>query len=248
MLSTKSRLWLLPLTFVVSAACTVILPPDEKDDGVERCENSEECPDPGDNRLVAVCYNDEDLTQNAPGVCTNVYAEVNCDAETGIAAQPDESFWPQWWSMYQDARDNQAAYTGACDDENLGRAGCPAMDGACEMGLDVELIGNTEYCIDNSGTYKTLVPTIDSAGQDVQHAFCRAYFGCDDGFSQNDNFVCNVTSGKCEVCVPGADPENGGCVEMWVNGAQATTYTGVSCNSGSIEPTDIEVGMPNQAG
>ena len=246
MLSTTSRLWLLPLTFVVSAACTVILPPNEKDDGVERCENSEECPDPGDNRLVAVCYNDEDLTQNAPGVCTNVYAEVSCDAATSIAAQPDETFWPQWWSMYQDAVDNKAAYV--CTDENLGRAGCPPLDGGCEMGLEVQQPTGFDVCVDpNAAPYAMIPGSVDGAGQDVQHAFCRAFFGCDQGFSDTDKWVCNITSGQCEVCVPGGDPLNGGCVEMYVNGALAETYGGMSCNTGSLTPADIEVGAPNGA-
>ena len=46
MLSTKTRLCLLPLALALGA-CTLVLPPDEKDDGVERCDNSAECADPG---------------------------------------------------------------------------------------------------------------------------------------------------------------------------------------------------------
>lgn len=84
--------------------------------------------------------------------------------------------------------------------------------------------------------------SFDRAGQEVQHAFCRAYFGCDDAF------VCNINLGKCVPCDPTKDADNGGCVEMWVNGELAIAYEDLSCNNkGDIEEENIQVGVPNVA-
>ena len=239
-LSTSTRLWLLPLGFILGA-CTLVLPPDESDDNVERCDNSSECTESDDNRVVAVCYVDEGLTQGAPGVCVSDYVEITC-ASSDFAAPNLDGLRPEWSQKALDAMANGAAYA-ACEDANLGKNGCaPPSGGSCDEGLELQTVDGLSRCVDPDALPKVLPPSVARAGQEVEDAFCRAYFGCDSAF------VCNQAIGKCQPCDPTADPDNGGCYEMWVNGALATAYNDLSCNDqGKIVPADIVVGEPNQA-
>jgi hypothetical protein len=239
-LSTTTRLCLLPLAFVIGA-CTVILPPDDSDDGVERCENSSECAEPADNRLVAVCYVDEGLTDGAPGVCINEYKQPSCEP-TGT--EP-------WATAAQNAAGSGAAAYAGCSDENAGKQGCKARaaghpDGAgCDSGLEEQEFEGLSgiFCVDPDATMSTLPASVDRAGQDVQHAYCRAFFGCDTAF------VCDFSDSKCRPCDPTAGADDGGCVEMWIEGAVATSYDipDSSCNNGSNDVSTIEVGPVNTA-
>lgn len=241
-LSTTTRLCLLPIVFALGA-CTAILPPDENDDSVQRCDNTEECALSEDNRLVASCVTDQTEVSGAPGVCVYDYVEIGCDPtifDEGHAL---------WADAAVDAAENSSVYSADCAEANWGKNGCKAKeDGTCDEGLVVTEFTANEIpfsrCVDPDAMPKILPSSGARAGEEVQHAFCRAYFGCE------ETFVCDLSLKKCVVCDPslGADEgaSNGACVEMWVNGSLATAYEDLSCNNnGKIEYNEIEVGTPN---
>ena len=237
-LSTTTRLCLLPIVFALGA-CTAILPPDESDDSVQRCENTEECTLSEDNRLVASCVTDQTEVSGAPGVCVYDYVEIGCDPTKW---GPGQTIWAD---VANEAAMNTSAYSAPCDTENLGKNGCDKPEGGdCDEGLEyVQFDGAFFRCVDTEAMPAIFPPSFDRAGEEVQHAFCRAFFGCDDAF------VCDINLGKCVPCDPSStDASNGGCVEMWVNGSLATAYNNLSCNdTGTIDFTQIEVGEPNPA-
>jgi hypothetical protein len=191
-----------------SAACTAILVPDEKDDGVERCNTTEDCSTPSDNRHQAACVFGTDQDPASDKVCTVVYdGDVACNPENF----PLENIIRETW---EDADLASDAYVATCDP--AGGEGCPASTG-CNDGL-VE--GDFGTCVDPDDHLQA-VNTFSfegiEAGQDVGHQLCRYYF-CD------DRFVCNYATGKCEICSEGSGPADGGCVEIHVAGAPSSIY------------------------
>lgn len=115
------------------AGCTAVLPPDEGDDNVERCENSDDCTASTDNRYVASCVTDFNEIDGAPGVCVYDYVGVSCDPDDGL---PEKA---PWADMARAAAENAGAYLG-CDPEKLGKRDCgERADGEpCDAGLVVD--------------------------------------------------------------------------------------------------------------
>ncbi len=68
------------------------------------------------------------------------------------------------------------------------------------------------------------------AGFDVQDQACRHFF-CD------RTFVCNTTSRICEPCDPNAEPGEGGCVEMFIQGEPSQIYDVTEGELSDGEPT-----------
>ncbi len=226
MSSTRRPLFaalLLTASFVASA-CTAILVPDEDDDDVARCDRTDDCTQPDDNRWQSQCVAGEGQDGKGDKVCAPSFAEINCspDAYSGDHPYP---------AVFAGATDNKSKVLyGSCDEENLGKQGCKAMAGACNDGL---VLRDDGICDDPDAPLPAVYPTdaggVEIAGQDVRDQFCRSYF-CD------ESFVCD-TSGAKHVCKPcsGTDPENfgeGGCGTLFIQGERSPAYTdlaGANC-------------------
>jgi|SRR5690554_4180711 len=218
-MSTRRRFTpaLLLLTGFTISACTAILVPDQKDDGVERCDNTPDCTEIDDNRYVAQCVKPDTLDDNASSVCSADFAKIPCG---GMAYGGDHVLD----EAYADARDAQAAYV-SCTMENRGKRGCPpAEGGVCEDGLSVA--DATGICDDPDAPIPAMHPPdvggIEVAGQDAMDQFCRWYF-CD------ETFVCDTTGSQptCQPC-SGTDPEEfgkGGCGQLYIQGEPSSFYT-----------------------
>ncbi len=235
----EKRLLALPFVFATAAACTLVLPPDEDADGVQRCQNSEECRDLGDNRLEASCFTDNDQPDGADGVCIATYFDLRCDPELFPAADMHP-----FGEAFEDV--DQNAYVGDC--ETAGERGCAPDAGSCAAGLEVTqvMVGDSSVtiCDDPGATLKAMPGTINTAGQDVQDNFCRWYFG-------DNNFVCDTSvsgGARCRPCDADKDATRGGCYETWLNGARSPVYVdcaeGSSCNGGNQGTTDAVFGPP----
>jgi hypothetical protein len=198
---------------LVASACTAILVPDADDDGVDRCNTSEDCPAPGDTRYQAACVFGADQDEGSDKVCTTVYnVEVNCISEAFDMTHPYRMAW-------DDAQDSQA-YNEICAEEDLGQEGCGRdLNGQCNDGLEFSETYST--CVDPDKLLKAVSVPLSGegfeAGFDVNDQICRYHF-CD------ERFVCNQSTGKCEICTEGETMENGGCVELYTAGARSTVY------------------------
>jgi hypothetical protein len=206
------------MTFTVSA-CAAFYVPGEEEDGVQRCNTSEDCDDLGDNRLVAACVYGEGQPENSSKICVADFDQIACGAEDYDANHP-------LTIAYLAAQANKAAY-GQCSEENRGKRGCAPMDGGvCNEGLQ---INNTSgICDDPDDPIPAIYPPdvggVDIAGQDAKDQFCRWYF-CD------ERSVC-VKSGSRELCQPcsGTNPEDygdGACGQIYIEGEPSTIYTGL---------------------
>lgn len=237
-MSTRRRFHpaFLLLAGFTASACTAILVPDSNDDGVERCNNSADCPDTGDNRYVSQCVRADTQSDNSDKVCAPSYGKIECGGMAYGGEHPLAM-------AYDGAVAAKGAY-GQCDEENRGKRGCPPMDGGvCNSGLEINNLSGT--CDDPNDPIPAIYPPdvggIDIAGQDAKDQFCRWYF-CD------ESFVC-AKSGSKELCRPcsGKDPENfgdGGCGTLYIQGEPSTLYTsldGANC-SGNRETTEVEFG------
>lgn len=220
--------------FTISA-CSAFFVPNVDDDGVVRCNTTEDCPDLDDNRHRPQCVFGEGQPESSDKVCSSAFAEINCDP-VPYSTIPDNDFA----NTYADATSNQnkVAYT-ACADENKGKQGCAPLAGVCDAGLE-EIDG---VCDDPDALYPSINPSkvggIDIAGQDVQDSFCRYYF-CD------ESFVCDNRGSKplCKPCDPNAAFGEGGCGTLYIQGAPSPVYTDPNagnCN-GSIDADDVQVG------
>lgn len=236
----RNPLSALLVAFAATTACTLVLPPDEDADGVQRCKNTEECRDLNDNRLQAACFFDADQPDGADGVCIAEFFDLSCDPNNF----PEVPDMHPFGTNYGDV--DSTAYLGTC--ETNGQRGCPADNGNCDAGLEVvtvEVDGNTiAYCDDPAATLKALPGTLALAGLDVQSQFCRWYFN-------DNNFVCNLSGSsagaRCRPCEAGAPPERGGCYETWLNGARSPVYTDCpadGCNEGNRGTAEADFGPP----
>src|SRR5262245_44446605 len=120
--------------FTISA-CSAFYVPDENDDKVVRCNTTEDCTDPGDNRHVAQCIYGEGQPENSPKVCAATFKEVNCNPEAYNGTHPLVEIFDDLTSTQGKAR------YGACSTDmpdNRGKQGCPPdMNGACAAGLQL---------------------------------------------------------------------------------------------------------------
>lgn len=221
--------------FTVSA-CAAFYVPDEKDDGVQRCNNGEDCDPIDDNRYVAVCVYGEDQPENSSKVCAVDFdTKIECGAESYDGNHPLSI-------AYADAVANKGAY-GQCSDDNQGKRGCAPKAGMCNEGLKIN--NASGICDDPDDPIPAVYPPdvggVDIAGQDAKDQFCRWYF-CD------ETFVC-ATVGQKEVCQPcsGTDPEDygdGACGQLYVQGEPSPIYTsldGANCE-GRLATTEAQFG------
>jgi hypothetical protein len=220
----------------LASACTAILVPDESDDGVVRCNNTDDCKKISDNRFVSVCDRADGQADNSDKVCVADFEVVNCGGEAYNGDHPLSV-------AYGEALAAKALY-GQCTEENRGKRGCqPQMGGVCNEGL---AINNASGACDDPNAdipaiYPPSVGGVDIAGQDAKDQFCRWYF-CD------ETFVC-ARAGSRERCQPcsGTNPDNygrGACGQLYVQGEPSSLYTPVddgNCN-GTQPTTEAEFG------
>lgn len=223
---------LLLATFSFSA-CTAFFVPNEDDDEVQRCNNSEDCAAIDDNRFISQCVYGEGQPENSEKVCVADFKEVNCGAENYPANDP-------FFEAFDDV--DRTLYVN-CTMENLGKRGCkPPMSG-CVDGLVVN--DETGLCDDPDADIPAINPgdfeRDEIAGRDIKDQFCRFYF-CD------ESFVC-VPSGSKQLCKP-CDPDEtygeGGCGTIYIQGEMAPGYTanldGANCD-GTKSTGDVVFGQ-----
>ncbi|MEE9386441.1 MAG: hypothetical protein V3V08_23750 [Nannocystaceae bacterium] len=109
-------------------SCSLIVP-DESDDGVVRCKNSDECPSPTSPLSEAVCGSGDGQDPNSPGVCWEVLRLANCAPEK----VGDETYR----EAFDAAQASSGAYGGCTDAE-----GNELKPEECEAGNDVR----DQYC------------------------------------------------------------------------------------------------------
>ncbi|MCA9698563.1 MAG: hypothetical protein KC431_13635 [Myxococcales bacterium] len=226
-----------------ASACTAILVPDEKDDGVTRCNNTDDCKQPDDNRWRSLCVYGENQADNSDKVCAPDFQEINCNPQAYGGDHP----YPL---LYEEAIDSGAkAMYGACDPMKgcvPGSRGTPPDGGSCAAGLEPRA---ADGICDEPGTTDPAiyVPALevdvdDIVGQDVLDQFCRGYF-CD------ETFVCDTSKSKwtCKPCT-GDDPADfgsGGCGTLYLQGAPSSAYSpgivGANCE-GMITSEDLPYG------
>ncbi len=210
------------LSFSVGA-CTLILPPGDGDDAVDRCENVSECPDYGDNRLVGQCFSNDSEVNSAPGVCVATWKPESCD--------PTDTTLPLGETYEMAVALGTAVYTQGCSDENRGTRGCPvdAM-GQCEEGTEAQ----DGFCQKPGDPVLAGVGGETSLlGQDVLDQSCRFFF-C------NEDFVCDKTTFACRPCDPNKLIGEGGCSEIWVDGAPSPIYMNQGALSGACKNENAE--------
>lgn len=234
------RLSLLSSLTLAATACVAFFPPDEEDDGVTRCETSNDCngPEYDDTRIEGQCV--EAADDNAPKVCVAEWTRVNCNPELGQLKQ------------YYDALVMDPAYmAGAnCDEANRGKPGClPGMNG-CDEGTPITEEGPSQgLCPHPRPDEFSVIPPASEgelAGQDLADQACRALF-CD------EKFVCNRTSQQCVQCDPTKAPGDGGCAEVFINGERSPGLTpmgglsnlpGAACGERAFASPDHLMGFP----
>jgi hypothetical protein len=228
---------LLLITSFTASACTAILVPNEDDDGVDRCNNTDDCPVLDDNRHVSVCVYGEGQDEMSSKVCVADYREINCKPENYDMTHP-------FVDAYDEAVDSVGSYVG-CLPENLGKQGCGvSMTMPCLDGL---ALNDADICDDDDpNTLPAISPTkvpddIEAAGQDVADQFCRWRFG-------DENWVCDTTASQgrwiCRDCDPTEEFGKGGCGTLYLQGAPSTVYTDLAdANvSGDLEDTLVTFG------
>ena len=232
---STSRMSLLLAGFALSA-CTAILVPDQDDDGVARCNNTEDCVQPSDNRFQAVCVFGEGQADNSDKICAPEFQEINCNPEAYSGDHP-------FVVRYGEATTNQAkAEYGACEEENRGKRGCQPQDqGVCESGLELNSDG---YCDDPDASipaiYPPIVGGVDIAGQDALDQFCAWYF-C------GEDWVCDTGGPKwtCKPCSSSDPFGEGGCGQLYIEGEPSPIYQsldGGNCNDGTKADTEVVLG------
>jgi hypothetical protein len=204
------------------SACSAFFVPNADDDGVERCNTTEDCTEPEDNRHVAQCVYGEGQPENSEKICSAAFREINCNPMAYGGDHP-------LVERYDDVTDTETkALYGECstmDPDNRGLQGCaPNEDGSCDNPEHTVIDG---YCDDEDAPFPALNPTqvggVDIAGQDVLDQFCRFYF-CD------ESFVCDTSGAKwiCKPCDPNEAFGSGGCGTIYIEGMPSSVYTDVS--------------------
>ncbi|MFV8750396.1 hypothetical protein ACNOYE_07580 [Nannocystaceae bacterium ST9] len=219
-----------------ASACTAILVPNAEDDGVNRCNNSDECPDLDDNRYRSQCVYGEGQDEKSSKVCVADFAEINCKPTDYGGMHP-------FAEAYDDATDNasKGQYV-ACLPENLGKQGCGFnIDVPCADGLAPN---DDDICDDSDpNTLPAIAPNklvegVEPAGQDVADQFCRWRFG-------DENWVCDTSGSQgkwiCRDCDPGKPFGQGGCGTMYLQGTPSTVYTDLEDANYDGDKDDTEV-------
>jgi hypothetical protein len=227
--STFVSLLTLLAGFTISA-CSAFFVPDEADDGVARCNTTEDCEEPADNRHIAQCVFGMGQPENSDKVCSSAFKELGChpQAQSGEGELED---------LYDDVTSNQIKLLySSCSDENDGKRGCEPGAAGCLAGL--ELIDG--ICDDPDALYPAINPSqvglSEIAGQDVLDQLCRFYY-CD------ESFVCDDSGTKplCRPCDPSEPYGEGGCGTLYIQGAPSPVYTHIDENGGNCEGS-IDIG------
>jgi hypothetical protein len=111
----------LPLALGLLPACSAILPPDTKDDGVERCDNVGDCTESEDSRFDVECVFGEGQDEDSQKICAPTFATVDCDPEE---YSENTGFREKW--------DEAVAASGVylpCDEDKKGERGCKPKPG-----------------------------------------------------------------------------------------------------------------------
>lgn len=237
----NSRTFLLPLAATALAACTAFYPPTEDDDGVKRCNTSEDCGEPDSNQHTFACVHGEGQDNGTDKVCTLDYdLDRNCLPEAYAMDSP-------LVEAYNDALSaGDAGAYAACTEDNFGKQGCTQdMIDGCDAGLSRNDI--TNVCDEEDPEHLAIMSNADYAGQDVLDQFCAWYFG-------DPNWVCNEQIGKCRPCEEVASIDGntnpfseGGCVRLYVQGAPSPVYDFDSANDGSDSTDDAVFGSVPEA-
>ncbi len=195
--------------FLLGLGCTFILTPDEDQDGVVRCSNVEDCPEPEDGRFAAECVHGEGQDESTDKVCAPVFAEVKCDP----------TVLPEEWTLgqlYTEASETNGVYI-PCTEENKGKRGCPPVSGVgCNDGLE---LGDNGVCDEPGASRPAVTGNMDNRGLDVRDQYCAFYF-CD------STFVCDGTGSQaiCKPCDSSKDLGQGGCQQIYVQGERSSVY------------------------
>ncbi len=219
------RLLVLALFAGATGACSAILPPDEKDDGVNRCNTSNDCPEFSDNRLQAACVEGEGQEGGDKVCVADFKSDLRCDPDQLAGDHP-------LVVKYAEITALQGVYLGC--EEQTGELMCRPIPGSgCNQGLDLV----DGRCVDGSLNPKPVVPSADNKGQDVLDQYCRWYFCSDD-------FVCGET-GFCVPCSNNANFGTGGCGEIYIGSEPSSIYKELNgCDGGNISPTTTDAWGP----
>ena len=201
---------LIATSLLFGLACTAILNPR---DDVQRCGSATDCKASTDNRYVVECVfpeeSDLDSTE-VDKVCVADFKPLNCDAMSLMASNPDHRLAVVW-----DALRGGSRYS--CSPETEGSKGCQPReaDGQCNDGLTLQ----NNFCTDGDAlAVNMLAFDTELYGQDVLDQYCKQFF-CD------NDFVCDTSDFTCVKCDEDAPLGEGGCAQVWVNGAPSCVYT-----------------------
>jgi hypothetical protein len=233
------------LSLGLGLGCSLILNPANKDD-VVRCTNTADCSEDegfnqtlnADYRLTARCSSNAgggggDIGQSSGDqVCSAIY-----DTAIGCNGSNTSPLTHPFRVAYDEAI--KADYYQLCASEHLGLPGCRPCSSALNLDDSPQCDNgsgeNKSKCVDGSeaddatgvcsgdGPWPTYPanakgPSDDSLeGQDVLDQYCRSFF-CD------EDFVCDRDTFKCIKCDPEGDYGEGGCGDLYVNGARSTVY------------------------
>lgn len=218
--------------------CNFILNPENSDD-ILRCGNAIDC-EAFDEIAAAIANNRVQARCDAPDgdnmgdismanenqVCSVVDREISCAmASYGASEESGNSSSDNpYVQKYTEAVTRLGLYV-ACDMANFGLRGCKPMNGACGAGLVVNRFG---VCDDPAAEVPAVEASVDLKGQDVRDQFCRSYF-C------SEEFAC-IRSGESYACrrCNNDDPlGEGGCGDIYFNGARSSVYVEDACPSAS---------------
>lgn len=207
------RAVLILATCGAALACSLVVKPR---DDVERCGTADDCSPTGDERYVPLCkFDDENLDLDSTKIdkiCVADFRSIKCDPSAYGGSSMANGF--------QDKVEDDACTELGCDDENLGKIGCPPLDGNCEGDLEVQEVDDSDYCVDPDADQPVIPAAFlsnnDLDDQHVRDQFCKSYF-CD------DTFVCGANN-NCQPCDPDAEYGEGGCGIVYSEGAPAKIY------------------------
>ena len=187
-----------------TSACSAVLNKDEDDDGVQRCDNKDDCElESDDNRFDAACVYGEGQDDSSQKVCVTVYNDVTCSPTAYGEEEP--------FNLTYEKSLTSAGYVG-CGTEGAGKKGCaPNRAGDCSASLEVNEDG---VCDSPGADMAAVMVNNDNKGQDVLDQFCRHRF-CD------DSVIC--VEKQCRRCDPDAAYGQGGCGELYSAPDQVST-------------------------
>lgn len=207
------RILVVPALAALLSACTAFYPPDEKDDGVDRCDNVGDCEVPDNSQWDVECVHGDGQDESTPKVCAPVFRIVSCDPTDYKDDHPLSL-------KLQEADETNGVYVSCDEMMHAGTKGCSARpksdpNGECDAGLVKNVYG---VCDEPDAMYPAVPARPELAGLDVLDQFCRNYF-C------SDEWMCDQSTGTpvCRPCKPVEDDTDqigqGACAELYTKGA-----------------------------